>query len=263
MQAVVSIAGSDCSGGAGIQADLKTMLAQGVYGMSVITAITAQNTTGVKGSLTIPEEMVREQLLAVLEDIPPNAVKIGMLPDIKQVEIVAELLKQYGIKNVVLDPVMVATAGDTLVAEKTISVMKEMLFPLCEIITPNLPEAEILLGRPIRDKQQMEQAAEVLSKTFGCGVLIKGGHATEHADDYLYAHGQGKWFIGARVENPNNHGTGCTLSSAIASQLALGNTLEDAVKIAKDYVRATLEQNLNLGQGSGPLAHGLDWKWKK
>ncbi len=257
MKVVLSIAGSDSSGGAGIQADLKTMTVHGVYGMSAITALTAQNTLGVTDILESTPEFLDAQIKACLSDIPANAVKTGMLPTPEQVEIVANNIKEYGIENLVVDPVMVATSGSKLMKDSTSEKMAEILFPLAKVITPNIPEAEALSGQEIKSKEDMQQVAKLLGEKYGCGVLVKGGHAIEDANDVLYEAGSLTWFYGERIENPNTHGTGCTLSSAIACNLALGHDLKDSIQRAKDYLSKAIGANLNLGQGHGPLNHML------
>lgn len=255
MKAVLSIAGSDSSGGAGIQADLKTMTVHGVFGMTAITALTAQNTTGVTAIQESTPEFLEQQIDACLSDIPADAVKIGMLPSSAQVEVVAKKLREYKVKNLVVDPVMVATSGSKLMKDSTASVMANLLFSISTVITPNIPEAEALLGKTIANKKQMEEAAKALSKEYGCSVLIKGGHSIEDACDVLFDKGQVSWFETTKIDNPNTHGTGCTLSSAIASNLALGFDLKESVKNAKEYITSTISDGLDLGKGSGPLNH--------
>lgn len=255
MKAVLSIAGSDSSGGAGIQADLKTMTVHGVFGMTAITALTAQNTTGVTAIQESTPEFLEQQIDACLSDIPADAVKIGMLPSSAQVEVVAKKLREYKVKNLVVDPVMVATSGSKLMKDSTASVMANLLFPISTVITPNIPEAEALLGKTIENKNQMEEAAKALSEEYGCSVLIKGGHSIEDACDVLFDKGQVSWFETTKIDNPNTHGTGCTLSSAIASNLALGFDLKESVKNAKEYITSTISDGLDLGKGSGPLNH--------
>lgn len=255
MKAVLSIAGSDSSGGAGIQADLKTMTVHGVFGMTAITALTAQNTTGVTAIQESTPEFLEQQIDACLSDIPADAVKIGMLPSSAQVGVVAKKLREYKVKNLVVDPVMVATSGSKLMKDSTASVMANLLFPISTVITPNIPEAEALLGKTIANKNQMEEAAKALSKEYGCSVLIKGGHSIEDACDVLFDKGQVSWFETTKIDNPNTHGTGCTLSSAIASNLALGFDLKESVKNAKEYITSTISDGLDLGKGSGPLNH--------
>ena len=256
MKAVLTIAGSDCSGGAGIQADLKTMLANGVYGMSAITALTAQNTTGVSAIMNVTPEFLGQQLDSIFTDIFPDAVKIGMVSDKELIRMIAVKLRQYKPKNIVIDPVMVATSGARLIAEDAVAVLKQELFPLADVLTPNIPEAEVLLGSSIETAEDMEKAAEEISRKYACAVLCKGGHSINDANDLLYSSNQATWFAGKRIANPNTHGTGCTLSSAIASNLAKGHTMAEAVKLAKEYISGALGAMLDLGKGSGPMDHG-------
>lgn len=256
MKTTLTIAGSDSSGGAGIQADLKTMTAHGVYGISAVTALTAQNTTGVYGIMEVSPEFLGSQLDCIFTDIFPDAVKIGMLSSGEIMKTVAEKLSQYGAGHVVLDPVMVSTSGSRLMAEDAAEVMQEKLFPLAEVITPNIPEAEVLSGMEIRDASDMERAAKKLYEDFGCAVLLKGGHRINDANDLLCGKAGMSWIRGERIDNPNTHGTGCTLSSAIASNLALGYGLEEAVRRAKAYLSGALKAQLDLGKGAGPMDHG-------
>ncbi len=260
MKVVLSIAGSDSSGGAGIQADLKTMTAHGVYGMTAITAMTAQNTTGVLQIEEVSTKFLEKQIDACLVDIPADAVKIGMLPSAEQVRVVARKLKEYGAKNIVVDPVMVATSGSRLMRNSTDRVMADLLFPLATVITPNIPEAEVLMDSRIVDKIGMEKAAITLGREYECSVLIKGGHSVADACDVLYDRGKITWFEGEKIDSENTHGTGCTLSSAIASNLALGYSLKDSIQKSKDYITAAIGAGLNLGRGCGPLNHmvGID-----
>lgn len=260
MKTVLTIAGSDCSGGAGIQADIKTMMANHVYAMSVITALTAQNTVGVTGIMEVSPEFVSKQLDAVFTDIFPDAVKIGMVSSGKLITVIADALQRYQASNIVLDPVMISTSGSRLLCEEAVGELKEKLLPLATVITPNLPETEALWGRAITSAEDMENAAKDIAQTYGVAVLCKGGHSINDANDLLYAEGKAQWFRGKRIDNPNSHGTGCTLSSAIASQLALGASLSEAVQKAKEYVSGALEEGLDLGQGSGPLHHGYLFK---
>ena len=255
MRTALSIAGSDPSGGAGIQADLKTMTLQGVYAMSVITALTAQNTTGVFGIHEVPPAFVRQQLEAVFDDIPPDAVKIGMVASAPLVETIARCLREYTAPQVVVDPVMVSTSGARLMERSVVDCLKRELLPLAVLLTPNIPEAEILAGMPIRGPEDMEAAGKRIYETYGCGVLCKGGHAGKDANDLLYTGEGPRWFPGRRIPNPNTHGTGCTLSSAIAAKLALGWDLLTAIQGAKDYLSGALEAMLDLGAGHGPLDH--------
>lgn len=251
MKTVLTIAGSDCSGGAGIQADLKTISAHGFYGMSAITALTAQNTTGVYDIHEVPADFVAAQLDCIFTDIFPDAVKIGMVSSSEIIQVIAAKLIQYGAKNIVVDPVMVSTAGSRLMQHSAMDALVGTLIPLADIITPNLHEAEALTGLTITTKAEMETAAKVLNKC----VLIKGGHFQGDADDLLFLNGKSIWVQGARIPNPNTHGTGCTLSSAIACQLAAGHDIETAVKNAKAYITAAIGAMLNLGKGRGPLNH--------
>lgn len=258
---VLAISGSDSSGGAGMQADLKTMLANGVFGMSAITALTAQNTTGVRSIQDTEPAILADQIDAVFEDIPPLAVKIGMVSATDIIDVIAERLTFHHAVNVVLDPVMVATSGAKLISDDAIAALTGELFPLATVITPNIPEAQVLTGIDITDADSMETAARALVSRYGCAALVKGGHHTNDANDVLAeADGTGTWFEGSRVDNPNTHGTGCTLSSAIASNLAKGETLPDAIRHAKEYLTGALNAMLDLGHGSGPMDHA--WRWR-
>lgn len=258
MKTALTIAGSDCSGGAGIQADLKTMTMNGVYGMSAITALTAQNTTGVKSIQESTPEFLKEQLAAVFEDIFPDAVKIGMVSSTELIHVIADALRVYKARNIVVDPVMVATAGSALIQTQAVQTMVEELLPLADLVTPNIPEAEVLSGMTIGSKEDMETAAKQLGDRYGCAVLLKGGHSINDANDLLYTEGKLYWFQGKRIHNPNTHGTGCTLSSAIASNLAKGFSLEESVQRAKEYISGALAAMLDLGKGSGPMMHNFD-----
>lgn len=255
MKTALTIAGSDSSGGAGIQADLKTMTANGVYAMSAVTALTAQNTTGVTDILESTPLFLGEQLDAVFTDIFPDAVKIGMVSSAELIAVIAGRLKEYGAKNIVVDPVMVATSGAKLLREDAVEALCRELLPLAAVLTPNIPEAEILSGMTITDAAGMEAAARLISERYGCAVLCKGGHKVNDADDLLWRNGAGKWFHGRRIDNPNTHGTGCTLSSAIASNLAKGYDLDASVERAKAYISGALAAMLDLGHGSGPMNH--------
>lgn len=257
MKTALTIAGSDSSGGAGIQADLKTFLANGVYGMSAITALTAQNTLGVRSVLNSTPEFLSDQLDAIFEDIPPDAVKIGMVSSAELIEIIAAKLKFYGAKNIVVDPVMIATSGARLIDEDAVKTLKTKLFPLAKVITPNLPELKKISDKKISSSSDMELAAQKIFVEYGCAVLAKGGHGQNDANDYLFD-GEGKWFYGRRVETKNTHGTGCTLSSAIAANLAKGYDLKNSVGRAKTYLTGALMSGLNLGKGNGPLDHGFN-----
>ena len=256
MKTALTIAGSDCSGGAGIQADIKTMMANGVYAMSAITALTAQNTLGVTGIMEVSPEFLLKQLDAVFTDIPPDAVKIGMVSSGQLISVIAEVLRRYHATNIVLDPVMVSTSGAKLIDEDAIHVLKEELLPLATVITPNIPETEVLCGRAVISTEDMENAATDISEQYGTAVLCKGGHSRNDANDLLCVDGKMQWFKGKRVNNPNTHGTGCTLSSAVASYLARGFSLTEAVQEAKEYLSGALEAGLDLGEGNGPLDHG-------
>lgn len=258
MKTALTIAGSDSSGGAGIQADIKTMICNGVYAMSAVTALTAQNTTGVTGILEVTPEFLEQQLDAVFTDIRPDAVKIGMVSSGALIGTIADKLKEYGADHVVADPVMVATSGARLISGEAVEALKERLLPLAELLTPNIPEAEVLSGIRIRSAADMERAAEQIGGRYGCSVLVKGGHQLNDANDLLWKEGKTQWFYGRRIENPNTHGTGCTLSSAIASNLAKGADLTAAVENAKRYLSGALEAGLDLGKGSGPMDHGFD-----
>ncbi len=255
MKTVLTIAGSDSSGGAGIQADLKTMTALGVYGMSAITALTAQNTLGVRGVMEVTPEFLDLQLESIFEDIFPDAVKIGMVSSSGLIDIIADKLLHYEARNLVVDPVMVATSGSILLQEEAISTLKKKLLPLATLLTPNIPEAEILSGRKIQGKEEMEEAAKIIAENYGCSVLCKGGHQINDANDLLYAEEKTRWFYGERIHNASTHGTGCTLSSAIASELAKGKPLEEAIEEAKNFISGALGAMLDLGKGSGPLDH--------
>lgn len=262
MKTALTIAGSDCSGGAGIQADIKTMTLHGVYAMSAITALTAQNTTGVRAIQEATPDFLKQQLDAVFQDIYPDAVKIGMVASSELIHVIADRLEYYGAKNVVLDPVMVASAGSSLMKQSAVQTLIDQLMPLATLVTPNIPEAQVLSGRNIRSIEDMVAAAQHIGDHCHCAVLLKGGHRVNDANDLLYANGELIWFEGKRINNPNTHGTGCTLSSAIASNLAKGFTLTDSVQKAKDYLSGALSAMLNLGTGSGPIHHGFSLeKW--
>lgn len=255
MKTALTIAGSDSSGGAGIQADIKTMTVHGVYAMSAVTALTAQNTTGVQGILEVSPEFLAMQLDSVFTDIVPDAVKIGMVSSEALIRVIRERLDFYKAGNIVVDPVMVATSGASLMSGGAAEALRERLLPIAAVATPNIPEAQVLSGRTIRTAQDMEQAARAISRTYGCAVLVKGGHSLNDANDFLYDGKEGRWFCAKRINNPNTHGTGCTLSSAIASNLAKGMELGQAVQAAKDYLCGALGAMLDLGKGSGPMNH--------
>ena len=258
MKTALTIAGSDCSGGAGIQADLKTMTMNGVYGMSAITALTAQNTTGVRGIYESTPEFLAQQRDAVFEDIFPDAVKIGMVSSAELIRVIADRLKYYKAKNIIVDPVMVATSGSALMKDNAVQTMIDELLPLSILVTPNIPEAQVLSGKIIESKEDMITGAKQIGDNFNCAVLLKGGHSISDANDLLYENGKFTWFNGKRIDNPNTHGTGCTLSSAIASNLAKGFDLIESVRRAKDYISGALLAQLDLGQGSGPMMHNFD-----
>ena len=258
MKTALTIAGSDSSGGAGIQADIKTMTANGVYATSAITALTAQNTTGVYGILESTPEFLANQLDCVFTDIFPDAVKTGMVSSTALIAVIADKLRQYKARNIVVDPVMVATSGARLISEEAVDALKEKLLPLATLLTPNIPEAEVLSGMTISDPAGMERAARAISEQYGCAVLCKGGHQISDADDLLWREGAGVWFRGRRIQNSNTHGTGCTLSSAIASNLAKGYDLDQSVRRAKAYISGALAAMLDLGHGSGPMDHMFD-----
>ncbi len=258
MRTALSIAGSDSSGGAGIQADIKTMTLNGVYAMSAITALTAQNTTGVSDIWEVTPEFLGQQIDSVFEDIPPDAVKIGMVSSSKLIRVIAKKLKTHKAENIVVDPVMVATSGSKLIADDAVRILTAELLPIATIVTPNLPEAEVLSGMSIQSPDDMVAAAKRINEAYGCAVLCKGGHSLNDANDLLYANGSYKWFEGKRIDNPNTHGTGCTLSSAISANLAKGFDLYDSVRRAKDYISGALASMLDLGRGSGPMNHAFD-----
>ena len=258
MKTALTIAGSDCSGGAGIQADLKTMTMNGVYAMSAITALTAQNTTGVRGIQESTPEFLQQQIDAVFEDIYPDAVKIGMVASTELIHVIAERLNYYHAKNIVVDPVMVATSGSALMKNDAVQTLVDELLPIAALVTPNIPEAQVLSGLTIATKADMIAAAKEIGDRYHCAVLLKGGHSVNDANDLLYANGELIWFEGKRIDNPNTHGTGCTLSSAIASNLAKGYTLSESVRRAKDYISGALSAMLDLGSGSGPMNHAFD-----
>ena len=258
MKTALTIAGSDCSGGAGIQADIKTMTMNGVYAMSAITALTAQNTTGVRSIIEATPEFLGDQIDAVFEDIRPDAVKIGMVSSAGLIQVIAERLAYYKAENIVVDPVMVATSGSELMKSSAVSALTEKLLPLATLVTPNIPEAEVLSGRTVAAKEDMLSVAKCIGDNYGCAVLLKGGHSINDANDLLYANGEYKWFCGKRINNPNTHGTGCTLSSAIAANLAKGFSLAESVQRAKEYISGALAAMLDLGHGSGPMMHNFD-----
>ena len=257
MKTALTIAGSDSSGGAGIQADIKTMTMNGVFAMSAITALTAQNTTGVTGIMEVTPEFLGEQIDDIFCDIRPDAVKIGMVSSEGLIRIISQKLDQYKMSNVVIDTVMVATSGAKLINEDAVTALKNELLPLATLITPNISEAEVLAEMAIHTPEDMIQAAEKIYTAYGCAVLCKGGHSLNDANDLLFSDGKYKWFNGKRISNPNTHGTGCTLSSAIAANLAKGFDLASSVERAKAYISGALAAMLDLGKGSGPMNHAF------
>ena len=258
MRTALTIAGSDSSGGAGIQADIKTMTANGVFAMSAITALTAQNTTGVAGIMEASPEFLKQQIDCIFTDIRPDAVKIGMVSSAELIIAIAEKLGEYQAENIMVDPVMVATSGAKLISDDAIDTLKERLLPMADVLTPNIPEAEVLSGMEVRTEEDMIKAAEKISENYHCAVLLKGGHQLNDANDLLYRNGSYRWFYGKRIDNPNTHGTGCTLSSAIASNLAKGFDMDTSVERAKAYISGALGAMLDLGKGSGPMDHAFD-----
>ena len=257
MKTSMTIAGSDSSGGAGIQADIKTMTVNGVYAMSAITALTAQNTTGVTSIMEVTPQFLEEQIVANVTDIFPDSVKTGMVASSSLIKVIADSIKKFNLKNIVVDPVMVATSGAKLIADDAIISLKKELLPLATIITPNIPEAEVLSEIKIHNSSDMEKAAKIIFEKFGCSVLLKGGHNLNDANDFLLTTTDVIWFSGKRIDNPNTHGTGCTLSSAIASNLAKGFSVKESVQNAKTYISGALSAMLDLGKGSGPLNHAF------
>ena len=257
MRTALTIAGSDSSGGAGIQADIKTMMANGVFAMSAITAMTAQNTTGVTAIMDATPEFLKAELDEVFTDIFPDAVKIGMVSKSSLIRVIAERLRFYKPGFIVVDPVMVATSGAKLISDEAVRTLREELLPLATILTPNIPETEVLSGMEVRGPEDMIRAAEKISRNYHCAVLCKGGHNVSDANDLLYWDGSYRWFYGKRIDNPNTHGTGCTLSSAIASNLAKGFDLDTSVERAKAYISGALGAMLDLGHGSGPMNHSF------
>lgn len=257
MKTALTIAGSDSCGGAGIQADIKTMTCNGVYAMSAITALTSQNTTGVNGIMEVTPDFLRNQIDTTVSDIFPDAVKTGMVSSVELIKVISESIKRWKLRNVVVDPVMVATSGSKLITDEAVETLKKELLPLASLCTPNIPESEVLSQLKIKTPEDMERAGVEINRRFGCAVLIKGGHSINDASDFLYDGSKGTWFKGKRIQNPNTHGTGCTLSSAVASNLAKGFSLEESVKNAKEYISKALEAMLDLGKGSGPLMHNF------
>lgn len=254
---VLSIAGSDSSGGAGIQADLKTMTSLGVYGMTCITSLTAQNTLGVREAVAVTPDFLEAQCQAVFEDMPVDAIKIGMIPNAELIERLATILEAHPNIPVVLDPVMVASSGASLMENEAVASLKEKLLPRALVVTPNIPEGEVLSGLSLRTQGEMERAAHKISQDFPkIVVLLKGGHLADQPWDLLFCQGQATWFPGERIQTKNSHGTGCTLSSALACYLAQDVPLGQAVGMSKAYVSGALASAHNYGtQGSGPLDH--------
>ena len=255
MHKSLTIAGSDSSGGAGIQADLKTMTVLGVYGMSAITALTAQNTTGVQSIFEVTPKFLEDELDSIFTDIFPDSVKIGMVSNADLIRVISKKLKEYNAKNIVVDPVMVSTSGSKLMADGAKDTLFSELFKVADIITPNIPEAEALSGQSIKSKDDMVEAAKKIGEFFDGYILLKGGHSTDDADDLLYKNSEKIWIKGERIENPNTHGTGCTLSSAIASYLAMGHDVYESVRLAKEFISGAISAKLDLGKGRGPLNH--------
>ncbi len=255
MKKILSIAGSDSCGGAGIQADIKTITAHAMYAETAITALTAQNTTGVYGIYDVTDEFISQQLDCIFTDIFPDSVKIGMVSNKKIIEAIAKKLTEYNAKNIVLDPVMVSTSGSKLLCDDAKNALTTLLFPLAKIITPNIPEAQVLCDFSIKTEADMITAAKFINERYRTSVLIKGGHLVNDAVDILYDNNDVYRFQSPRIDNPNTHGTGCTLSSAIACNLANGHSVYDSVKNAKEYLTGALGAMLDLGQGSGPLNH--------
>lgn len=255
MHKSLTIAGSDSSGGAGIQADLKTMTALGVYGMSAITALTAQNTTGVQSIFEVTPKFLEEELDSIFTDIFPDSVKIGMVSNADLIRVISKKLREHNAKNIVVDPVMVSTSGSMLMADGAKDTLLSELFKVADIITPNIPEAEALTGQSIKSKDDMVEAAKKIGEFFEGYILLKGGHSADDADDLLYKNSEKIWIKGERIENPNTHGTGCTLSSAIASYLAMGHDVPESVRLAKEFITGAISAKLDLGKGRGPLNH--------
>lgn len=255
MKKVLTIAGSDCSGGAGIQADIKTISSHKMYAMSVITALTAQNTTGVYGIMEASPEFVAQQLDCIFTDIVPDSVKIGMVSNSAIIKVITQKLRQYDAKNIVVDPVMISTSGCKLMSDEAIEVLTQDLFSIASVITPNIPEVEALSGLAVHDENDMLKAAKKIAEKYNGAILVKGGHLVNDATDLLYKTDEIHWFKSKRIDNPNTHGTGCTLSSAIACNLAYGYSLEKSISNAKEYLTGALNDMLDLGNGSGPLNH--------
>ncbi|MCC6094924.1 MAG: bifunctional hydroxymethylpyrimidine kinase/phosphomethylpyrimidine kinase [Eubacterium sp.] len=257
MHTALTIAGSDSSGGAGIQADIKTMMANGVFAMSAITSLTAQNTTGVSAVLNVTPSFLGEQLDQIFTDIFPDAVKIGMVSQADLIRVISDRLQKYRPAFVVVDPVMAATSGAKLISDDAVELLQSELMPRATLVTPNIPEAEVLSGMHVQSREDMCRASEIIHNRFHCAVLCKGGHLIDQADDLLFREGSCRWFHGERICNENTHGTGCTLSSAIAANLAKGFDLETSVERAKEYISGALSAMLDLGKGSGPMNHAF------
>lgn len=255
MKTALTIAGSDSCGGAGIQADIKTMTANGVYAMSAVTALTAQNTTGITDIMEVTPEFLGKQLDSIFTDIYPDAVKIGMVSSTGLIEMISKKLKFFDAKNIVVDPVMISTSGSKLLQDDAVETLKKYLFRQAVLLTPNIPEATVLSGVSIENDTDMIKAAKIISDEYRCAVLCKGGHNVSNANDLLYQNHDYRWFVGERIDNKNTHGTGCTLSSAIVSGLAKGMNLETSIQLAKEYVSGALKVMIDLGKGSGPINH--------
>lgn len=255
MKTVLTIAGSDCSGGAGIQADLKTITVHGLYGESVITALTAQNTMGVADVMPVPPGFLEKQLECIFTDIVPDAVKVGMIPGVSQMQVISDCLEKYHPQNVVMDTVMVSTSGRNLMEPEAVQFYQEKLLPFADIYTPNIPETELLTGEKINTREERMNVVGELAIRYPGAVLLKGGHDENQADDLLFLREKAVWFPQKHIANSNTHGTGCTLSSAIACGLAQGLSIEESVRNAKEYITGAIADGMNLGKGNGPLNH--------
>lgn len=255
MKKILTIAGSDSSGGAGIQADIKTITVHKMYAMSAITALTAQNTTGVYDIMEATPEFVKNQLDCIFTDIYPDAVKIGMVSNSQIIKVIVEKLREYNVKNIVVDPVMVSTSNHKLISDEAQDTLINLLLPMATVITPNIPESEELCGFEIKDENDMLRAGKYIAEKTKGAVLVKGGHLVNDAIDLLWINGEVHWYRAERINNPNTHGTGCTLSAAIACNLADGKSLDESIKSAKSYLTGALGARLDLGKGSGPLDH--------
>jgi hydroxymethylpyrimidine/phosphomethylpyrimidine kinase len=253
----LTIAGSDSGGGAGIQADLKTFQELQVYGMSVITAVTAQNTTGVQGVYSIPTEGIKLQLQSICDDLRPDAIKTGMLFNSETIETVADFIKSYALKKIIVDPVMIAKGGASLLQKESVEALKTQLLPLATMVTPNIPEAEVLTGMKIVTMDDRKEAANILHSMGAAYVLIKGGHDQESEEmiDLLFDGTQFHTFSSKRIRTKNTHGTGCTFSAAITAELAKGSSILEAVHVAKNFIQAAIEDDLQIGSGHGPTNH--------